>query len=187
MNANYLGFNGDAPDAEIDDVGENKELLSLDSASVVDKLVEERGACKAGKLFKVGQFFANSAVLLEATERYNKLYKDEQKEKATAELIEDAEKKVNDIAEYLRYVDAKKKAVPNKGTTPPAKYSIVVLKFFFPFIKSATVKEVVSKYNSGSKALTRLLKVATDKPKTSWENEMEKHIPKSEDEQQGVL
>ena len=91
------------------------------------------------------------------------------------------------IAAYLQYVNAIKKVLPNKGTTPPAKDSIVILKFLFPFIKIANVIEMVSKYNSGSKAWTRLLKVATDKPKTSWENEMEKHIPKSEDEQQGVL
>ena len=96
-----LGFNGNALNAEIDDVGENKELLSLDSASVVDKLVEERGACKAGNIFKVGQFFANSAVVLEATERSNKLYEEEQKEKATSKLIEDTEKKVNAITAYL--------------------------------------------------------------------------------------
>ena len=101
---------------------------------MVDKLVEERGACKAGKIFKVGQFFANSAVVLEATERSNKLYKEEQKEKSTAKLIKDAEKKVDSIAAYLRYVDDKNKAVPNKVTTPPAKDSIVILKFLFTFI-----------------------------------------------------
>ena len=49
-----LGFNGDALDAEIDCTGINKEFLLLDNELVVDKLVEERGACKAGKIFKVG-------------------------------------------------------------------------------------------------------------------------------------
>ena len=61
---NRLGFNGEALSAEIGDVGTKKELLSLDSASVVDKLVEECGACKAGNLFKVGCYFSNSAVIL---------------------------------------------------------------------------------------------------------------------------
>ena len=119
---------------------ENKELLSLDSALVVDKLVEERGACKAEKIFKVGQFFANYAVVLEATERSNKLYEEEQKEKATEELIKDTVRKVDAVTAYLRYFDAKKKAVTNKGTTPPAGESIVILKFLFPCIKCVTVK-----------------------------------------------
>ena len=163
-----LGFNGDALNAEMDDVRENKELLPLDSASVVDELVEERGACKVGKLFKVGQFFANSTVVLEPAEGSQKLHEEEQKEKSTVKLIEDAEKKVNAIAECLRHVDAKKKAVSDKGTTPPAKDSVVIIKILYPFIKSATVKEVVSKYNSGSKAWTRPPKAATYEPKTSW-------------------
>ena len=67
------------------------------------------------------------------------------------------------------------------------KYSIVVLKFLFPFIACANVKERVSDYPSGIKAWKRLLKVASDKPETSWELDMEKHVPRSEDEQQGEL
>ena len=85
-------------------------------------------------------------------------------------MIKDAARKVDAVAAYLRYVDAKKKAVTNKGTTPPAGESIVILKFLFPFMKYVTVKEVVSKYNSGVKAWTRLLKVAEYKPRTPWEN-----------------
>ena len=49
------------------------------------------------------------------------------------------------------------------------------------------VKERVSDYPSGIKAWKRLLKVASDKPETSWELDMEKHVPRSEDEQQGEL
>ena len=74
-----LDFNGDALDAEIDCTGRNKEFLLLDNESVVEKLVEECGACKAAKLFKVGCFFENSAVVLEATERSNKKYEEELK------------------------------------------------------------------------------------------------------------
>ena len=61
---NRLGFNGETFSAEIGNVGKKKELLLLDSALVVDKMVEECGACKAGKLFKVGCYFSNSAVIL---------------------------------------------------------------------------------------------------------------------------
>ena len=73
---NRLGFNGEALSAEIGNVGKKKELLSLDSASVVDKLVEECGFYKAGNLFKVGCYFSNYAVILEATERSNNMYEE---------------------------------------------------------------------------------------------------------------
>ena len=53
---NGLGFNGNALDAEIDCTGRNKEFLLLDNELVFNKLVEERGACKSGKIFKVDFF-----------------------------------------------------------------------------------------------------------------------------------
>ena len=76
---NSLGFNDNALDAEIDCTGRNKEFLLLENESVVDKLVEEYGACKAGNLFKAGCFFSNTAVVLETTERSNKNYEEELK------------------------------------------------------------------------------------------------------------
>ena len=76
---NGLGFNGNALDAEIDCTGRNKEFLLLDNELVFNKLAEERGACKAGKIPKVGYFFESAAFVLEATERSNKKYEEELK------------------------------------------------------------------------------------------------------------
>ena len=68
---------------------------------------------------------------MEATERSNKKYEEELKEKATVKLIESAVRKANAISAYKLYVDAKNKAVPNKETKLPEKDSVVVLKFLF--------------------------------------------------------
>ena len=88
-------------------------------------------------------------------------------------MIKAAARKANAIAAYQMYVDAKKRAVPNKEKIFQ-KNSVVFLKFLFPIIACANVKLRVCDYPSDIKAWKQLLKVASDKPKTSWEIKMKK-------------
>ena len=66
---NKMGFNNKVLYIELE-VAQPQDVADMNE-KLIEEMVETKGACAAGKLFKVGIHVANCGVVLETTKRMN--------------------------------------------------------------------------------------------------------------------
>jgi len=147
MLMNKMGFNSKVLATKLE-VAQPRDVADTNE-KLIEELVETKGACAAGKLFKVGIHVANCSVVLEARRRMNNKQAAMSKEKEQHKLIEEDTKNKTAIEAFTKWVDAGKPLNTSTGKPllPKGDSIAYLLPKFGP-------KELASRYNRGVKSIT---------------------------------
>lgn len=157
-----LGFNGRILNVE-PPRAKPREFFATEEAQI-QAIIDNKTINKAGGLFKIGVHIANCNVVLEAHRRIKKAEEEEKKRKKKDKADTTTKHDLTAIKAYRKWKrEGKTKNGDGSPTFKPASDAMAILRLLLP--KVNTGKEVISTYNSGAKAVQRLMKM------NDWEAE----------------
>ena len=163
-----LGFNGRILNVE-PPRAKPREFFATEEAQT-QAIIDNKTINKAGGLFKIGVHIANCNVVLEAHRRIKKAEEEEKKRKKKDKADTTTKHDLTAIKAYRKWKrEGKTKNGDGSPTFKPASDAMAILRLLLP--KVNTGKEVISTYNSGAKAVQRLMKM------NDWEAEIDFLMP----------
>jgi len=170
-----MGFNGDVLDLRPRQVKEDDDEIPEDEEKTIQYIIDNKLLNKAGGLFKCGLSIANCRVITEAGRRMAELEKKKKEEKTQKQSAKATQSEWDAFKLYDNWKRAGKPMADGKPKFASIKNAITILKVLLPKVAP---KEKITDYNSGKKALERLVKIAGG---STWETEMD-HISAQREE-----